>query len=107
MNESRMACKRPCNACRMQVCLQKDCARWQEWFLDSWACVNRAAWAEMDALGRRPREKFCYDPPHMVKSPCDSCRCGAWCDTPCSLRIKWWDARMGAMRKRGGFYAAR
>ena len=62
--------------------------------------MNRYAWAKMDELGRQEPKSFCYELPHMVKSPCESCCCRDWCDTACSLRIKWWDARIGRLRRR-------
>ena len=102
MNGCEMAKARPCNSCRMRQCDELQCPKWQVWFLDSWAALNRYAWARMDELGRQEETCFTYELPHMVKSPCDSCRCNGWCDKPCSLRIKWWDARMGQMRRKLG-----
>ena len=99
--------QRPCNACRKGQCPEMDCPAWQVWFLESWARVNHYAWAKRDELGREEPANFCYELPHMVKSPCQGCMCEAWCDTPCSLRIKWWDARVGRLRKRGGDHAPR
>lgn len=107
MNKTTMARRRPCNGCRMARCRKMDCPRWQEWFLESWEGVNRYLWAEIDARGRTEPEKFYYDQPHMIKSPCETCPCAAWCDTPCSLRLKWWDARMGMLRRRSGCHAKR
>lgn len=106
MNEV-MCMQRPCVNCRQRQCAEKDCAKWQVWFLESWAGINQYAWAIRDEMGREEPKNFCYELPHMVKSPCVDCMCEKWCDTPCSLRIKWWDARIGRMRKRGGGYAAR
>lgn len=97
-----MAGRRPCNACRLRTCNEKDCARWQVWFLEAWTQANRYAWAQMDALGRQEPKNFQYELPHMCKSPCESCKCRDWCDTPCSARLKWWDARVGGLRTRMG-----
>ena len=72
----------------------------------SWAAVNRYAWARMDELGRQEPKGFVIGLPHEYKSPCDGCLCEKWCDTPCSLRLKWWDARIGRLR-RGNSHAAR
>ncbi len=91
---------KPCRTCRRAVCPQEDCGAWQVWFLGRWEEYNRYLWLQMDALGRREPRGFCYELPHMVKSPCDTCPCRDWCDTPCAARIKWWDARIGRLRKR-------
>jgi len=108
MNKNRkMARLRPCNACRLRQCEELECPKWQTWFLESWARVNQYAWAQMDELGREEPRSFVYGLPHEYKSPCETCRCSDWCDTPCSLRIKWWDARIGRLRKSGGNHAAR
>ena len=98
-----MAAQRPCKVCRRPDCQEKDCGRWQIWFLESWAAVNRYAWAQMDELGRQEPKGFVYGAPHEYKSPCAHCLCEKWCDTPCSLRLKWWDARMGQIRRRNGY----
>lgn len=90
--------KRPCKSCRLRDCSELECGRWQEWFLESWAAVNGYAWKKMDELGREEPGCFRYELPHMVKSPCVGCVCECWCDTPCSLRLRWWDARIGRLR---------
>ena len=84
----------PCRGCRQKECPERDCAQWQVWFLESWAAINRYAWAIQDEMGRQEPRGFCYELPHMIKSPCDTCPCGEWCDTPCSKRLKWWDRRV-------------
>lgn len=108
MSENRnMAGRRPCNACRMRHCDAVECPKWQMWFLESWACVNRYAWAIRDEMGREEPKNFLYGQPHEYKSPCLGCPCESWCDTPCSLRLKWWDRQMAIIRKRGEAHAAR
>ena len=94
-----MAGARPCKLCRRSDCEEMDCGRWQMWFLESWAAVNRYAWAQMDEKGRQEPKGFVYGLPHENKSPCEGCLCESWCDTPCSLRLKWWDARIGRYRR--------
>ena len=101
-----MAGQRPCRLCRRTECEEKECGRWQMWFLESWAAVNRYAWAQMDEMGRQEPKGILITLPHEVKSPCIGCMCESWCDTPCSLRLKWWDARIGRLR-RGNSHAAR
>ncbi len=91
--------KKPCVGCRRRDCQQEDCAAWQVWFLEQWEQYNRYLWEQMDQAGRRQCRNFTYELPHMIKSPCDTCRCRKWCDTPCSQRLKWWDARMAKLRK--------
>lgn len=94
-----MAGRRPCKVCRRSDCEEMNCGRWQMWFLESWAAVNRYAWAQMDELGRQEPKGFVIALPHERKSPCIGCMCESWCDTPCSLRIKWWDAQIGRLRR--------
>lgn len=86
-----MTKEKPCAACRELVCPQERCHAWQGWFLERWAAVNAYAWKIQDELGREEPKGFVYELPHMVKSPCCTCPCRAWCDTPCSKRLKWWD----------------
>lgn len=86
--------KNPCADCWDLCCPEMECPKWQVWFLESWAAVNRRAWYLMDQQGRGEPEKFQYELPHMVRSPCVDCRCSPWCDTPCSQRLKWWDQRV-------------
>lgn len=90
--------KNPCRDCWQVQCDGMECPKWQVWFLEAWADVNRYAWEQMDALGRQEPEKFRYELPHMVRSPCRGCRCEEWCDRVCSLRAKWWDERMGNVK---------
>jgi hypothetical protein len=90
----------PCRQCRKCQCEEEKCGRWQMWFLESWAAVNRYAWAVQDELGRQEPRGFVYELPHMVKNPCLGCKCEAWCDTPCSARLKWWNRCVGKGRIR-------
>ena len=48
----------------------------------------------MDEAGRTQKQKFQYELPHLVHSPCKGCLCEKWCDKPCSQRLAWWDARV-------------
>ena len=87
----------PCEGCEETACRQEACRMWQDHFLESWAALNRFAWKQMDQQGRR---RFTYELPHLEESPCTDCPCRAWCDTPCSQRLRWWDHRMAAVRGR-------
>lgn len=86
--------ERPCRSCSRVVCCWPECAQWEVWFQEAWAAVNRYAWQLQDEQGRAEPEKFQYELPHMVRSPCRDCPCGEWCDVPCSKRLKWWDQRV-------------
>ena len=86
--------EKPCKTCRMQLCRETECEKWQQWFLEAWGAVNAYAWAQRDELGRQEPKGFVYELPHMVKSPCAGCLCERWCDTPCSARLRWWDQRV-------------
>ena len=88
---------KPCHGCREDTCDQELCRLWQDWFMQGWAAVNRFAWKQMDDRGKN---RFTYELPHLEKSPCTGCPCGAWCDTPCSQRLRWWDLKMAAIRGR-------
>lgn len=88
----------PCKVCRLRDCQDMDCQRWQQWFLEGWGDVHRYAWEQMDRQGKRERSKFCYELPHLQRSPCDGCVCEGWCDTPCAKRLNWWDRRIHAKR---------
>lgn len=93
--------RKPCRrGCAREDC---PCEGYREWFLRSWKGFNRFAWAMMDDLGRE--KAFRYAQPHeaaVKKDPCEVCPCRAWCDVPCSLRLKWWDVRMRELRARFG-----
>lgn len=90
--------KNPCKTCRMRACEEMECQRWQQWFLEGWAAVHHYAWAQMDELGRQECGRFCYELPHLQRSPCRGCVCENWCDTPCQRRLNWWDRRVYAAR---------
>jgi len=89
---------KPCRDCRKRICDQEACAAWQAWFLESWAAVNAYAWCVRDEMGAQEPKGFVYELPHMRKSPCCTCRCRDWCDTPCRDRLRWWDSQMGRLR---------
>lgn len=86
--------KKPCLNCWEICCEGKECALWQIWFLEAWEGINRYAWQAVDQMGRQVPEKFQYELPHMVRSPCVDCPLEAWCDTPCSKRLQWWDTQV-------------
>lgn len=52
-----------------------------------------------------PENKFCYSHPDDVRrwlkeSPCNGCHANAFCDTPCPIYLRWYDARMQIARRK-------
>jgi hypothetical protein len=91
--------KWPCEGCQSKSCKDGACERWKRWFPKGWdAAVGKLRaylWKKRDDLGKqRHRKYFYYVLPHEQKDPCEKCVCAAWCDTPCSLRLHWWDITM-------------
>ena len=92
--------ERPCTVCRQGMCEEKDCQRWQVWFLEAWEQVNRKAAEEIRRQNRLPEGKLLYGLPHEAVDPCRLCPAKRWCDTPCQRRLWWWDNRMEKIRRR-------
>lgn len=90
---------KPCVSCSKNLCEDRECPQWQAWFSQNWTAATKqiqsSAWNEID---RRGRQSFCYYLPHELKDPCSNCVCKDWCDTPCSLRLAWWNNRMAQIR---------
>lgn len=96
--------KNPCDICRRDLCLDRHCPRWQRWFKENWnktvARLREEAWQLQDSIGRqRHPTKFVYRLPSELKDPCECCPCVEWCDKPCSLRLEWWNHRVGIVRR--------
>lgn len=96
--------RNPCEIC--QNCLSKDlgCAQWKRWFMESWGTsigiIRAYLWRQRDDLGKQKHPRcFYYSLPHEQEDPCLKCNCAVWCDTPCSLRLHWWDVTMERLRK--------
>lgn len=91
--------KSPCTTCNRDLCEDRECGLWQHWFLQSWNAATKqiqsSVWNEID---RRGKQSFCYYLPHELKDPCSNCVCKDWCNTPCSLRLAWWNNRMAQIR---------
>lgn len=89
----------PCSTCGATECLGVECEEWRADFSDRWdrSCkvLRDHAWAQADNSGKA---SFRYCLPHEVKDPCENCVCREWCDTPCSLRLNWWNYRMALIR---------
>ena len=99
---------RPCDKCetkcgdatsdRSKKC--NDYGTWVKWW---WHEYKRRLF---HISPTRKSEKFCYEHPDIVRnylkhSPCE--KCGATdCDTPCSIYLRWYDARIEMARKKVG-----
>ena len=93
----------PCDCCSTP-CEGLPCDNWQRWFVKKWNSttrkIHRCLWKKMDNIGKQGyHRKFRYALPHEYTDPCKECICRQWCDTPCSLRLKWWDVSMARIRK--------
>ncbi len=77
----------PCDLCEGRDCLEENCPRWQDWFLNRWEDIHAAAWDLIDQ-GWRSRG-FTYEMPHMRRCPCADCPCEVWCHKPCTGKRIW------------------
>ena len=39
---------------------------------------------------------------YLQRHPCDGCRAERFCDVPCAVYLKWYNARMESAKIRGG-----
>lgn len=91
--------KRPCSKCTTPYC-NTPCDRYRNYFRRKWKQINDYIWRYQNEKGK-PRP-FHYPHPHeatLQNDPCRSCPCRSWCDTPCTLRLQWWDIKMAQLRK--------
>lgn len=92
--------KKPCRNCHAAECTGVECEAWREDFAARWdqTCqdLREKTWRHVDQSGKNA---FRYELPHEVKDPCKTCICQAWCNTPCSLRLKWWNICMRFLRR--------
>lgn len=96
--------KNPCDTCRRDLCLDRDCPRWKKWFKSNWnktvKNLRKEAWKQQDDIGKqRHPTKFVYKLSQEMTDPCKGCICEPWCDKPCSQRFAWWKHRIGMVRK--------
>lgn len=88
-----------CITCSKDLCESRGCPQWQDWFSRSWNAATKqiqsCVWNE---INRRGQQSFRYLLPHELKDPCSNCVCKDWCDTPCSLRLAWWNNRIAQIR---------
>lgn len=96
--------KCPCEECQSKPCDDYKCQLWKPWFAKRWNAetgkIRDYLWKLRDDLGKQRNPRFFYYVlPHEQSNPCDKCICAAWCKTPCSLRLHWWDVTMAKIRK--------
>lgn len=84
--------------------LLKDRMALERWLAEKLGAEFRYAWSVRDELGREETRLAHPDAYRrwLEEGPCASCPCNARCDEICHLRARWWDARMGLVRKRLG-----
>ena len=89
----------PCSACSKDLCKDRECSQWQDWFSRNWNAsikqIQSCVWTEIDNRGK---QSFCYYLPHELKDPCPNCVCKDWCNTACSLRLAWWNKSITQIR---------
>jgi hypothetical protein len=44
---------------------------------------------------------------YLQQHPCDGCRAEPFCNVPCAVYLKWYNARMESARIRGGMQGFR
>ncbi len=77
---------------------------------EKWEMRYRYMQKRINAYARKvccklPENKFCYSHPDDVKrwlkdTPCTGCKANAFCDTPCNIYLRWYDARIQIARRR-------
>lgn len=90
-----------CNTCWMQML--RDEKAMESWLEDRLLAARTYMWHAQDALGQEAGE-FRYPHPDawrrwLDQGPCVTCPCENWCNRVCALRARWWDDRVGQLRK--------
>lgn len=88
-----------CRTCRWGMV--KDQQAMDSWLAEVLGAEFRYAWSVRDELGREePRlvHPAMYEA-WMEHGPCRGCPCELRCDEICSLRARWWDARVQRLKK--------
>lgn len=71
-------------------CENKLCRPWRRWFLAQWALIRE--------YPRRVKEASMPHVP-LPEDPCSGCVCPRdLCETPCTVKQQWLDAKEGAMQ---------
>ena len=94
--------KRKCRNCAWE--LVNEPAVLQSWLVETLGAEFGYNWAVRDELGREePRvvHPVQYEA-WLEHGPCKGCPCAVGCRQVCSLRARWWDARMERLRRKLG-----
>lgn len=86
-----------CRRCWWQTV--KDKQALEAWLLEVLGAEFRYQWQLRDEMGRQ--ERVVHPDAYrrwLENGPCVGCPCEGHCDEICSLRAKWWDARMARLR---------
>ena len=87
-----------CRRCWWQTV--KDRNALEAWLAEVLGAEFRYQWQIRDELGREEPRMVHPDVYRrwLEQGPCVGCPCQNHCDEICSLRAKWWDARVGRLR---------
>ena len=77
--------------------LVRDRRALEAWLLEILGAEFRYAW-EVKGQEDPPAHPGIYRR-WLEEGPCEKCPCRERCDQICALRAKWWDARMGMLRR--------
>lgn len=98
----------PCNACvNGDACKTSNmCKKYQTW-VNTWWSYFKGMFQQAGGCEKTKENKFTYAHPDDIrrslrKSPCDGCKIAEYCDTPCQVYLRWYDARMEIVRKKVG-----
>lgn len=100
---SKIKSPSPCLTCTRvpdpRNCENKNCKRWQKWFLARWALIHAYPRKVMEKAELRPEGVNVggnlYAPPHRVREylgtdPCKKCLCPRdLCSSPCRGKLEW------------------
>lgn len=98
----------PCKTCRRvsnsYACDNKECTRWQEWWIEQWERTRVLFRAAKDIQpAPAPANKLQYDTPdhvrrYLAEDPCTKCKIPKdLCSTPCRSKKNWEDAKKGEL----------
>ena len=87
-----------CRRCWWQTVKDKEAL--ENWLLEVLGAEFRYLWQQRDQMGRT--EHLLHPDAYrrwLENGPCVGCPCEKHCDEICSLRARWWDARMARFRQ--------
>lgn len=94
--------KKNCRLCWWE--LVRDEEKLKRWLAEVLGAEFRYQWSRRDELGRE--EPGLVHPNAyrrwLEEGPCVNCPCELRCNAICSLRAKWWDAKMEKVRRQMG-----